>query len=319
MLDNESIKNALDKNGMDSQFIRTLGLDDTLKFGCKRCGTCCSNRDDIILSPYDIYRIAKETKETPTDVITKYCKVSLGSNSCLPIITLKSDERKLCPFLKFDLSNNCFGCSINNSKPGSCILHPIGVVRSMDLKTNDIQEKEFFEVQSCSNNDTMVEVKVRDFIKPFLEREKEFDAGYKLISITTSIINTSKLVKGLIRKDSNYITEEELNNIKIAGPHLLEMVFKTYMVTTIESMHSFDMDKEFLEQLDDMEDKVKINALNILAVFDGLNIDLRARELTEDEEADVVKIKEKFDANCEALMKEFEEYNESQKEVKKDD
>ena len=34
----------------------TVGLDDTFKFHCDQCGKCCTHRDDIILSPMDVYR-----------------------------------------------------------------------------------------------------------------------------------------------------------------------------------------------------------------------------------------------------------------------
>ena len=36
-----------------------IGVDDTFEFGCRACGKCCRNRTDIIVSPRDIYNIAK--------------------------------------------------------------------------------------------------------------------------------------------------------------------------------------------------------------------------------------------------------------------
>ena len=38
----------------------TIGIDDAFQFGCKQCGKCCINREDILLNPKDLYNIAKE-------------------------------------------------------------------------------------------------------------------------------------------------------------------------------------------------------------------------------------------------------------------
>ena len=40
----------------------TVGLDDTFSFHCTQCGKCCIHRTDIILSPRDIFKMAKELK-----------------------------------------------------------------------------------------------------------------------------------------------------------------------------------------------------------------------------------------------------------------
>ena len=38
----------------------TVGLDDSFSFHCTQCGKCCIRRTDIILSPRDIFKMAKE-------------------------------------------------------------------------------------------------------------------------------------------------------------------------------------------------------------------------------------------------------------------
>ena len=42
----------------------TVGLDDTFKFHCDQCGKCCTHWDDIILSPMDIFKMARELKKS---------------------------------------------------------------------------------------------------------------------------------------------------------------------------------------------------------------------------------------------------------------
>ena len=41
----------------------TVGLDGTFKFHCTKCGKCCINRDDIMLSPMDILQDIPRIKE----------------------------------------------------------------------------------------------------------------------------------------------------------------------------------------------------------------------------------------------------------------
>ena len=43
----------------------TIGLDDSFRFHCNVCGQCCKNRDDILLNPYDLYRIANGGSRAP--------------------------------------------------------------------------------------------------------------------------------------------------------------------------------------------------------------------------------------------------------------
>ena len=33
-----------------------IGMDDLFQFSCNRCGKCCYWRDDIMVSPSDVFR-----------------------------------------------------------------------------------------------------------------------------------------------------------------------------------------------------------------------------------------------------------------------
>ena len=37
-----------------------IGLDETFRFHCTMCGKCCTGREDILLSPRDIFGMPKE-------------------------------------------------------------------------------------------------------------------------------------------------------------------------------------------------------------------------------------------------------------------
>lgn len=44
-----------------------IGLDDIFVFHCTQCGKCCIHREDILLSPKDLFHIAKKLKITPEE------------------------------------------------------------------------------------------------------------------------------------------------------------------------------------------------------------------------------------------------------------
>ena len=55
-----------------------LELDDTFRFHCNKCGKCCINRDDILLSAKDIFYITKELGITPIELIENMVKYTLA-------------------------------------------------------------------------------------------------------------------------------------------------------------------------------------------------------------------------------------------------
>ena len=112
----------------------TIGLDDTFKFHCTQCGRCCVNREDIMLSPMDIFKMAKELGLTPTKFFAQYCETYIGDTSRMPIIRLQpvGDEMR-CPLLKNHK------CSVHKVKPSVCALYPLG--RYIALEKGDYSEE----------------------------------------------------------------------------------------------------------------------------------------------------------------------------------
>lgn len=45
-----------------------IGVDEPFKFHCTMCGKCCINREDILLSPRDLYRVARELQLNPAEI-----------------------------------------------------------------------------------------------------------------------------------------------------------------------------------------------------------------------------------------------------------
>lgn len=308
MITNEDLNKSLKAMGKDSfgGEARIVSLDDTIKFNCKRCGNCCAGRSDIILNPFDVYQIAKGLNITPDEVIKEYCLVYCGSNSCIPIVVLKEDERGMCSFLKFSPTEGKFGCSINSFKPGACMMHPIGIVRSFEKDNPDKQEKQFIEVPSCDIHGTDIEIKVKDFIKSYLDDEECHEAGSILPFEIKKYINVNKLMNGLIRKDEKTIKEtfsdEEKAIVSIFPDSIRQLIYKIYMTTTLSEMNSFDLDLDFLEQIDKVKDNIKSNSLKLLATFKGIGFDFLSDELTEEDKKEYASIEKDFENKYNEFM-----------------
>lgn len=99
----------------------TVSLDDTFQFHCTQCGKCCIHREDILLSPYDLYKIARELRMEPIEVCKRYCETYIGNHSRMPIVRLMPQGAvQRCPFLKNQK------CSIHKAKPAVCAMFPVG-------------------------------------------------------------------------------------------------------------------------------------------------------------------------------------------------
>ena len=99
----------------------TIGLDDTFKFHCDQCGKCCTHREDIILSPMDIFKMAKELKMTPVEFYHEYCVFNIGEHTRMPIVRLASEGKDThCVLLKNHR------CSVHKVKPAVCTMFPLG-------------------------------------------------------------------------------------------------------------------------------------------------------------------------------------------------
>lgn len=144
----------------------TVGLDDTFKFHCDQCGKCCTHRNDIILSPMDIFRMAKELKMTPAEFYDQFCVFNIGDNSRLPIVRLASvgnDEHCIL------LQNR--KCSVHKVKPSVCAMYPLG--RYMLFDQEQYSEESFsaakvkYLLQPLSCGDESEEHTIREWLSGF--------------------------------------------------------------------------------------------------------------------------------------------------------
>jgi Fe-S-cluster containining protein len=111
------------------QNIKLLGLDDTIPFDCKGCGKCCKGRTDLILTPYDVFRIARYLGRTNEEILKSYCHVYEGPSSRLPIVraTPRPPDNS-CPFLHNKK------CIVHEDKPVVCRVFPLARMSTLDGK-----------------------------------------------------------------------------------------------------------------------------------------------------------------------------------------
>ena len=113
----------------------------TFRFHCAQCGDCCRNREDISLTPYGLFQIAKYLQLRPGEILRRYCTLSIDPGTGLPAVTLKPNKRThACPFLKDNL------CSVQPVKPMVCALFPLGRVVKLGNPGEATREKEMFYI-----------------------------------------------------------------------------------------------------------------------------------------------------------------------------
>lgn len=112
MLNEQEVKRLIDN---------PMKPTDKFKFSCKACGNCCRNRKEpILLTGYDVFRIAKGLKIDTIEVVTKYTIGYVGGTSNLPVLTLKERPDGSCSLLRNSK------CMVHDNKPLVCAIYPLG-------------------------------------------------------------------------------------------------------------------------------------------------------------------------------------------------
>ena len=127
-------------------FARTtplLARDEAFSFACAGCGGCCRGREDIVLSGFDLWRIAARLRLPPQIVARGYCRASIGQVSHLPVLRLApvKENRSNCPFLT---ENHC---AIHDAEPLVCALYPLA--------------------QEISREGQVIEARVQDYLSRY--------------------------------------------------------------------------------------------------------------------------------------------------------
>lgn len=93
---------------------------------CRRCGTCCRTQNGIVISLYDIFRMAERLELTPKNFLWKHCGSSRNYDvfGHGPFRGISIAVKKgICPFFR-----DSKGCTINDVKPLVCRLYPFNTL-----------------------------------------------------------------------------------------------------------------------------------------------------------------------------------------------
>ena len=152
-------------------FARTtplLARDEAFSFACAGCGGCCRGREDIVLSGFDLWRIAGRLRLPPQTVARAFCRASIGQVSHLPVLRLApvKEERNNCPFLT---ENHC---AIHDAEPLVCALYPLAQEISREGEVSY-----FLQPTGCGGR--VIEAKVEDYLARYdvPARERPTSAG----------------------------------------------------------------------------------------------------------------------------------------------
>lgn len=185
------------------------------------------NREDILLTPRDIYNMSKELGMRPGDFFHAYCEYYIGSNSRMPIVRLKPrGSVQRCPLLK-DRK-----CSVHKAKPVVCAMFPIGrgIRTEGDVEKNPLSECEIeyiFNDPRCGDNSETHTV--REWLTEFgISIDDKFFLKWS---------NIIRELGSVFRKAEGKLKNSLMENI--------------WTLTFVKLYLAYDMEKDFLPQFED--------------------------------------------------------------------
>lgn len=319
----EELKKTFAKLQGEGKNVQFVDLDDEFEFHCNRCGACCTCRDDILLTPFDVYNLAVSLGVTGQDIVNNYLDVYIGSHSHLPVATIADTPEHKCPFLEFDAVEMLYKCKVNDRKPGPCKTHPFGIVRSMNADTLEFDSINFIKTDFCDNHGG-TKMTVREYLgEDYLNTLDDRKVSYKLQSFVTKLLNLEK-IHAIIEADGAYegFSEEEKGYL----PHLTvvsrELIGRAYMIPYLESVYNFKPDQPFLSQCEAGFKGLIKSSIEFRAMLATLGFDIKPKDMdscdkivkqymTDNELAEIIiELREhirKVDEQVEEKFKELEE------------
>lgn len=215
----------------------TLKPEDTFKFSCKMCGSCCRKREEPIpITGTDIFYIAKELEQHPMEIVQNHTLVNIGPNSKLPILTLKERLDGSCSLMRKSR------CTVQKNKPVVCAIFPLGRM----LVDNGTAYEYFTPQEWCGNPDTGESHTLKDWLAQFSieERDQKSMAWQKLFTSAANCIKSmTTCSKENYEKYMVAITIALYINYPLDQPYI-ESIKKNakYLEKTLPKYHAPDFD-----------------------------------------------------------------------------
>ena len=154
----------LSKDALDRYLSNIIGKNDTFRFDCKMCGSCCRKRSEpIVITGTDIFFIAKALEITPLDVAKDYVNWNVGPDSRLPIATLRERLDGSCVLMRKSK------CMVQSMKPIVCAIFPLGRM----LQQGNTAYSYFVQPSACPGSDTTVEHTLGEWLSCFNIEERD--------------------------------------------------------------------------------------------------------------------------------------------------
>ncbi len=220
-----------------------LKRKDTFQFDCIRCGECCRNREDILLGPFDLFRLCKIKQMKPFDFMKKYCEMYIGHFSYLPLIRIgfrpvydiggNNVIGTRCPFL--GRSGDLFHCRVNEGKTFVCFAYPLGRVQANNGQIDYVLQDDV----SCAGALKARQENTQQTVEDWMCGKEKLDKEERYLPLFNSFLNNYH----------DWIDVEKLAKCNIQDGKL----YQTWLVTMAELLYTnydFEADEEaFLEQL----------------------------------------------------------------------
>ncbi|MGM0453601.1 MAG: YkgJ family cysteine cluster protein [Thermodesulfobacteriota bacterium] len=106
------------------------------------CFTKCCHGINIMLTPYDIYRLKTRLEMTSEEFLAVYTTPQILEKTDLPVVTLRMlddvEGEPACPFVRED------GCLVYEDRPTTCRYYPLGVGSLSNKEEQDDEGFYFF-------------------------------------------------------------------------------------------------------------------------------------------------------------------------------
>ena len=122
---------------------------DTLCFDCHKgvsCWNACCFDTDILLTPFDLLRLARHFEARPADIVRLFGTPAVHDKSNMPVVKLKmleQDGRKERPCVFLDEAE---GCTVYENRPAACRYYPLGLA-AFKLEGKEDAENFYFLVK----------------------------------------------------------------------------------------------------------------------------------------------------------------------------
>ena len=163
-----------------------LERDAQFRFACAGCGNCCRGREDIVLSGFDLWRIAARLRLPPRTVARAFCRGSIGRVSRLPVLPLRGLTAFPNMIVHFDvgrmMSIRALEAAMKNGQT-------IFLTAQRELKTDTPTPSDLYQIGTIcqirqilrlpgDNIRVLVEGKTRALAHNFIAAEKDEDCMY---------------------------------------------------------------------------------------------------------------------------------------------